>query len=190
MPEPEEPHYTFPDDDLLWDLIKIYFEQISPYSFPLLHKPTFERAVTSGHHLSDHNFGATVLAVCSLASRHSDDPRNYINAMDYEQLIGWKWFRQIRLVRPSFVDTVSLYELQLYCVCIEVLYRVYESSTYCRALACFFILIVHNYRRCLVAFNRVRHTLFPRERCSSCQTRASNSRERIVGSSILVLDRS
>ncbi|KAF8824416.1 hypothetical protein HHX47_DHR8000398 [Lentinula edodes] len=124
VPEPEEPHYTFPDDDLLWDLIKIYFEQISPYSFPLLHKPTFERAVTSGHHLSDHNFGATVLAVCSLASRHSDDPRNYINAMDYEQLIGWKWFRQIRLVRPSFVDTVSLYELQLYCLAFS-----YLSST-------------------------------------------------------------
>ncbi|KAJ3914052.1 fungal-specific transcription factor domain-containing protein [Lentinula edodes] len=122
--KPEEPHYTFPDDDLLWDLIKIYFEQISPYSFPLLHKPTFERAVTSGHHLSDHNFGATVLAVCSLASRHSDDPRNYINAMDYEQLIGWKWFRQIRLVRPSFVDTVSLYELQLYCLAFS-----YLSST-------------------------------------------------------------
>ncbi|KAJ3838064.1 fungal-specific transcription factor domain-containing protein [Lentinula raphanica] len=116
VPEPETPHYTFPEDDLLWDLIKVYFEEVSPFSFPVLHEPTFKRAVSSGLHLVDHNFGATVLAVCALASRHSDDPRNYINPTDYEQLIGWKWFRQIQLLRPSFVDTVTLYELQLYCL--------------------------------------------------------------------------
>ncbi|KAJ3986030.1 fungal-specific transcription factor domain-containing protein [Lentinula detonsa] len=124
VPEPETPLYTFPEENLLWDLIQIYFDQISPFFFPLLHKPTFERAVSSGLHLMDHNFGATVLAVCALASRHSDDSRNYINPTDFEQLLGWKWFRQIRLLRPSFVDTVSLYELQLYCLSFS-----YLSST-------------------------------------------------------------
>ncbi|KAJ4481097.1 fungal-specific transcription factor domain-containing protein [Lentinula aciculospora] len=122
--KPETPSYTFPKDDLLWDLTKIYFDQISPYSFPLLHRPTFERAISSGLHLIDHNFGATVLAVCALASRHSDDPRNHIHDSDFEQLIGWKWFRQIRLFRPRFVDTVTLYELQLYCLTFS-----YLSST-------------------------------------------------------------
>lgn len=117
VPEPPTPTYTFPPNDLLFVLIDIYFREISSYYFPLLHRPTFERSVLAGHHLVDSNFGAVVLAVCALASRHSDDPRNKINPTDYEQLAGWKWFRQIQLVRPSFVDTTSIYELQLYCVC-------------------------------------------------------------------------
>ncbi|KAF9074634.1 fungal-specific transcription factor domain-containing protein [Rhodocollybia butyracea] len=115
-PEPPTPTYTFPPNDLLFVLIDIYFHEISPYYFPLLHRPTFERSVLAGHHLADSNFGAVVLAVCALASRHSDDPRNKINPTDYEQLAGWKWFRQIQLVRPSFVDTTSIHELQLYCL--------------------------------------------------------------------------
>ena len=100
---------------MLFALIDIYFTEISPY-LCLLHQSTFKDAIASGIHLVDPSFGATVLAVCALASRHSDDPRNHINQTDYEQLVGWKWFRQIRLVRPHFVNTTSVYELQLYCV--------------------------------------------------------------------------
>ncbi|KIK54649.1 hypothetical protein GYMLUDRAFT_48563 [Collybiopsis luxurians FD-317 M1] len=124
VPEHQPPVYIFPENDLLLELTNIFFNEISPYSFPLLHRPTFERAVKSGFHLIDQNFGATVLAVCALASRNSNDPRNLINATDCEQLAGWKWFRQIQLVRPSFEVTTSVYELQLYCLATS-----YLSST-------------------------------------------------------------
>ncbi|KAF5392078.1 hypothetical protein D9757_003315 [Collybiopsis confluens] len=116
VPEYKPPVYTFPENDLLRDLIDIFFEEISPYTLPLLHRPTFENAVASGLHLSDQFFGATVLAVCALAARNSNDPRNLIEVTEYEQLAGWKWLRQIQLVRPSFEITTSVYELQLYCL--------------------------------------------------------------------------
>ncbi len=87
---------------------------VSPY-FPLLHRPTFERAVTECLHIRDRDFGATVLAVCALGARNSDDPRLFVE--DTELTAGWQWFRQIRLHRSNALDPASVHELQLYCVC-------------------------------------------------------------------------
>ncbi|KAJ3771292.1 fungal-specific transcription factor domain-containing protein [Lentinula raphanica] len=104
------PAYEFPEIDLLWDFINIYFNKIAPF-FPLLHRPTFENAVVSGLHLLDSEFAAVVLAVCAIAARESDDPRVFRH--DTKVTAGWQWLRQIRLVRPHFVMPTSLYELQL-----------------------------------------------------------------------------
>ncbi|KAJ4482421.1 fungal-specific transcription factor domain-containing protein [Lentinula aciculospora] len=107
------PAYNFPEIDLLWDLLRIYFIEVGPY-IPLLHRPTFEKAVINGRHLLDHNFGAVVLAVCAIAARDSKDPRVF--QQDAKITAGWQWFRQIRLVRPNFVEPTSVHELQLYCL--------------------------------------------------------------------------
>jgi hypothetical protein len=62
------PSQTFPDDDLLQNLIDIYFQRINPLLF-LLHSPTFRASVADREHLCDPHFGAVVLVVCALASR-------------------------------------------------------------------------------------------------------------------------
>ncbi|ESK86699.1 hypothetical protein Moror_10946 [Moniliophthora roreri MCA 2997] len=106
------PDLVFPEEDLLQDLIQKYFICLNPF-FPLLHRPTFERSVADGLHLRDRSFGFTVLAVCAVASRQSNDPRNFCEGTTSEHSLGWKYFRQIPLIRPSFAEPPTLYDLQL-----------------------------------------------------------------------------
>ncbi|KAJ6508088.1 fungal-specific transcription factor domain-containing protein [Mycena vulgaris] len=113
-----EPPVTqiFPPDDLLWDLVEIYFSQLNIYSF-ILHGPTFKQSLVEGLHLRDHRFGAIVLAVCALASKNSPDERVLFSGTPGEISAGWKWFRQIgRPFSGPVVETASLYELQLCCL--------------------------------------------------------------------------
>ncbi|KAF9268427.1 hypothetical protein L218DRAFT_893492 [Marasmius fiardii PR-910] len=111
-PHRKDPPLIFPEDDLLFDLVNIYFTNVNPV-FPLLHRPTFGRSIADGLHLRDRSFGATVLAVCAIGARQSNDPRNLSEGTTSEHSLGWKWFSQIPLVRDSFTDPPSLYDLQL-----------------------------------------------------------------------------
>jgi hypothetical protein len=111
----QTPLYHFPEVDLMVSLIHLFFEHVNPF-FPLLHAPTFQRAVAAGTHLHDSQFGATLLLVCALASRHSVDPRVYVEGYD-SLSSGWKWYEQVQLLRKSLYNIPTLYELQLYCVC-------------------------------------------------------------------------
>ncbi|KAJ3931720.1 MAG: fungal-specific transcription factor domain-containing protein [Lentinula lateritia] len=111
--EPEEPNYVFPEHDLMRQLVSLYFSNVH-YLFPLLHQPTFENHVfVEKLHLSDSCFAATLLAVCSIGSRHSNDPR-VLSDVSQLRSAGWKYFKQIRLSRASFIQPVSLFEVQLY----------------------------------------------------------------------------
>ncbi|KAK7020194.1 Gypsy retrotransposon integrase-like protein 1 [Paramarasmius palmivorus] len=109
-PDPGYP-LVFPDPDLLQDLIRIYFSTINCI-LPLLHRPTFERSVAAGLHFHDRPFAFTVLAVCAIASRQSDDPRNLYDGTDSCHSLGWKWFQQIPLVQLKFTDQPTLYDVQ------------------------------------------------------------------------------
>ncbi|KAJ3783074.1 fungal-specific transcription factor domain-containing protein [Lentinula aff. detonsa] len=114
--EPEEPVYVFPEDDLLRQLVALYFSNVH-YLFPLLHQPTFENHLFKEKlHLTDTCFSATLLAVCAIGSRHSNDPRVLTDESQLRSA-GWKYFKQIRLSRASFVEPVSLFEVQLYALC-------------------------------------------------------------------------
>ncbi|KAJ7123989.1 fungal-specific transcription factor domain-containing protein [Mycena crocata] len=121
----EHPRYFFPDHDLLKRLVKIYFEQINPL-IGILHFPSFHQSLTDGQHYSDPQFGAVVLAVCSMASRYSDDPRVFLDGANSQHSCGWKWFRQVRPIRTSFAPEPSLQQLQL--ICLSVLYLAGSSS--------------------------------------------------------------
>ncbi|KAJ6479244.1 fungal-specific transcription factor domain-containing protein [Mycena vitilis] len=112
----EPPPTFFPDHDLLESLVKIYFEQINPI-LGILHSPSFHQAILDGVHLRDPQFGAVVLLVCALASRHSEDPRIFLDSSNSEHTCGWKWFMQVRPLRSSFSpEQPSLYQLQLLCL--------------------------------------------------------------------------
>ncbi|KIK60190.1 hypothetical protein GYMLUDRAFT_614488 [Collybiopsis luxurians FD-317 M1] len=116
-PEPDYPPYVFPEDDLLHHLIDLYFTKVNPY-YPMLHRPTLEKSLWEGLHLTDRGFGAIILMVCTLGSQYSDDPRTLIEGTNSEHSKGWGYFRQIRLIHSFIqnkIETVlSLYEFQLY----------------------------------------------------------------------------
>jgi hypothetical protein len=106
--------YEFPDNDLMVELFNIYFRYINIF-MPLLHRPTFEKAVANRFHLRNSSFGALVLMVCAVSSRFSNDPRIF-SPGDPELSAGWKWFAQIRMSERNMVATPSLYDIQVRCV--------------------------------------------------------------------------
>ncbi|KDQ52659.1 hypothetical protein JAAARDRAFT_183930 [Jaapia argillacea MUCL 33604] len=106
----------FPENDLLNSLVGIYFRTTN-LMVPLLHYPTFRRCLQEGLHLRDWGFGSTVLGVCAVASRSSDDPRVFLEGTGGAELsAGWKWFSQIELARPPLLNPQTLYDLQMYCL--------------------------------------------------------------------------
>lgn len=118
--------YDFPEPALLHTLGNIYFDRVNPWT-GLLHRPTFFRQVDKGLHHSDRGFGGVVLLVCALGALHSEDPRhlddeggssNGGDAAIQWQSAGWKWASQVDLLRNALSHTPSLYDLQLYAVCI------------------------------------------------------------------------
>ncbi|KAK0210242.1 fungal-specific transcription factor domain-containing protein [Desarmillaria ectypa] len=107
--------YTFPPDDLLTDLIDIFFTK-NDIMLPCLHGPTFRRCVKDKLHLRDEMFGAIVLLVCANASRQSDDPRVLLDGEDSKQSNGWKWFNQVQNTRRSLLVPPTIHDLQFYCL--------------------------------------------------------------------------
>lgn len=93
-------------------LIDLYFNHRNTF-LPLLHRPTFEKAVSERLHLCDEGFGATVLLVCAVGSRYSGDMRvNLEGEIDAHHSSGWKWFVQVQKTQVSSMEWPTLYELQ------------------------------------------------------------------------------
>jgi hypothetical protein len=93
-------------------LVDIYFEDVNPI-IGILHSPSFRQSISDDVHLRNPHFGAVVLAVCSLASRYSDDPRVFVDGVPSEHSCGLRWFKQLRPLSLSFSAEYSLYQLQL-----------------------------------------------------------------------------
>ncbi|KAJ7680622.1 fungal-specific transcription factor domain-containing protein [Mycena polygramma] len=114
VPPPDEaPEYIWPDPDLLTTLVDLYFAQVNPF-WPVLHRPTFDRKVAQRLHLSDRRFGATLLLVCSLGARYSDDPRVLLEGVEKHpsHSAGVKWYRQVTVIPKHLIYKPDLYELQ------------------------------------------------------------------------------
>ena len=105
--------FVFPADDLMHNLIELYFEHCNPF-FPIFHRPTFDKLIADGVYLQDRSFGAVLLSVCALASRYSDDPRVFDE--DKKADTGLQWFSQVQPFIAPFMAIPSLYVIQLYCV--------------------------------------------------------------------------
>ncbi|CAA7260649.1 unnamed protein product [Cyclocybe aegerita] len=117
------PAYTYPPQDLMPSLIDAYFEQIN-YFLPLLHRPTFERGIREDLHISDPMFGATLLQVCALGARYSNDPRVLVDGSAEPRSAGWRWHEQVSPMRKSLFKKTTLYELQML-----TLYVLFASSS-------------------------------------------------------------
>ncbi|KAJ7264499.1 fungal-specific transcription factor domain-containing protein [Mycena haematopus] len=110
--------YTFPPNDLMLRLISLYFSNVNIF-FPVLHRPTFETAFVSHKHLADSGFARTLLLVCALGARYSDDPRVHIPDTHFGTA-GWVWFDQVKL---TVYGQPTLYDLQCYCLAVQFLDR-------------------------------------------------------------------
>ncbi|KAJ7698343.1 fungal-specific transcription factor domain-containing protein [Mycena rosella] len=119
---PPRPSYTFPDDDLMVSLIALYFDSLNVF-LPLLHRPTFETAIATNTHLRDDGFAGTLLLVCALGARYSDDPRIHLPKFTSCGTAGWKWFDQVKLAGNPLLGQPSLYDLQCYCLAVQFLER-------------------------------------------------------------------
>ena len=96
-------------------LIGFYFDHQNIF-YPVFHRPTFEKSVADGLHLSNNVFAEILLVVCAIASRYSDDPRVLPDGVTSALARGWKWFCQVNLVKDSMLDSSTTEDLQFYCV--------------------------------------------------------------------------
>ena len=115
------PRFRFPDRDLIETLVDIYFSEFNIY-MPLLHRPTFLDKLRKGQHLGDAGFGCTVLLVCAVGARFSDDPRVLLKDPDEDEQrsrhsAGWDWFCQVQDYKALFTFApATLADLQMICV--------------------------------------------------------------------------
>ncbi|KAH0588919.1 Transcriptional activator protein acu-15 [Termitomyces sp. J132] len=109
--------YEFPDEELLYELVGLYFEHVNSH-FPLLHQPTFEKALREGLHHVDCHFGSTVLGVCAVGSRYTNNRKVFLDGIESELTAGWKWYSQIRQCWRSTARIPSLYSVQSTCLAI------------------------------------------------------------------------
>ncbi|KAF7376438.1 hypothetical protein MSAN_00059400 [Mycena sanguinolenta] len=123
------PQYSFPDDDLLLDLVDKYFVKVNPF-WPVLHRPTFDRKVADKLHLRDHKFASTLLMACSLGARHSSDPRVFLDGVGDHRphSAGWKWHSQVRVIPKYWIYKPDLYELQTVALSTVFLQAIFPTS--------------------------------------------------------------
>ena len=107
--------HQYPPSDLMESLIDLYFEH-SNLVFPLLHRPTFDKARSDGLQFSDDSFSSVLLLVCAVGSRWSTDSRVKLDETPMWSSAGWKYFRQVRMARKSFLVPPSLYDVQIFAV--------------------------------------------------------------------------
>ncbi|KAG6898174.1 hypothetical protein C0992_004161 [Termitomyces sp. T32_za158] len=110
--EEETVIYEFPDAELLHELVGLYFECVNSH-FPLLHRPTFEKALRDGLHYTNPHFGSTVLGVCAVASRYTNNQKVFLEGIESDLTAGWKWYSQIRQCWRSTAKIPSLYSLAI-----------------------------------------------------------------------------
>jgi len=84
----------FPPADLMEKLITLYFNKTN-ICYPLLHRATFDDSISRGLHLADHQFGNTVLLVCALGSKFTEDLPVALDGNSSKKSAGSRWFEQV-----------------------------------------------------------------------------------------------
>ncbi|KAH9478723.1 putative transcriptional regulatory protein [Psilocybe cubensis] len=107
--------YVFPDDDLLQELVALYFEKTNTL-IPVLHRPSFMKLLSVGQHRWDPSFGMIVLLVCAIGARYSRDPRVAVPDDDSGLSAGWQYFSQVPVHRKMMLFRTTIHDLQYYCL--------------------------------------------------------------------------
>lgn len=112
-----DPPYIYPDTDLIDSLVSLYFGRVN-ILIPILHRPTFMKSLSLRQHLWDSLFGMTVLLVCALGSKYSQDSRvTMLNDPSNSGMsAGWHYFTQVQVYRRRMLYQSTTYDLQYYAV--------------------------------------------------------------------------
>ncbi|KAF8193850.1 fungal-specific transcription factor domain-containing protein [Mycena galopus ATCC 62051] len=105
-------HLSFPDSSLIRCLISLYFENFNLF-VPVLHRPTFEDALTRRLHTHQEDFASTLLLVCALGILYLTDPGMSDQA---RHNLAWGWYDQVQLCGHSLSRQPTTYDLQAYCL--------------------------------------------------------------------------
>lgn len=116
MLKPPPVRFEYPDVDLMQHLVGCFFDNLNVI-LPLLHRPSFMRSIEEGLHQVDYNFGATVMLVCAIGCRYTEDPRVVHKITTSTSCTAWKLFNQIHQLEKLCYLPHSLYEAQIYPVC-------------------------------------------------------------------------
>ena len=111
--KPSPVHFEYPDMDLMQHLVNCYFDNLN-IILPLLHRPSFVRSIEEGLHQVNYDFGATVLLVCAIGCRYTEDPRVVHEITTSTSCTAWKFFNQITKLKKLHYRPHSLYEAQTY----------------------------------------------------------------------------
>ncbi|KAJ6510508.1 fungal-specific transcription factor domain-containing protein [Mycena sanguinolenta] len=114
-PEEVFPPLIFPPPDLLRSLVDIFFARVNIILL-LIHQPSFEKDLASGLHLVSYQFGSTVLGVCALAAKYSDDPRVMLEGTNSALSAGWKYLCQLQPAQKPLTRCFTLHEAQTLCL--------------------------------------------------------------------------
>lgn len=117
-----QPGYIYPEDGLLQTLVSLYFDKMNTI-FPLLHQPTFLQSLSQNQHRWDPAFGMTVLLVCAIGSRYTNDPRVTVPDDKHGLSSGWPYFSQVQIYRNPLLLNSTIYDLQYFVVCIFSAFR-------------------------------------------------------------------
>lgn len=105
--------FEFPERDLMLHLVDCYFDNFD-LVLPLLHRPSFMRSIAEGFHELDQGFGATVLLVCAIGCRYTDDPRVVHELSSSTSCTAWSLYNQVNRIRKQPYLPHSLHEIQIY----------------------------------------------------------------------------
>ncbi|KAJ7747130.1 fungal-specific transcription factor domain-containing protein [Mycena maculata] len=112
------PHYVFPEEDLMVNLVTLYFSNVNAF-IPLLHRPTFWECIKVGLYMRHNGCASILLLICAVGSLYLTDPG--LSGEDRESL-GWKYYNQVELCGHTLRQQPTLYDLQVYCLAAEFLH--------------------------------------------------------------------
>ena len=110
--------FPLPPADLSAKLILAYFAHVNEL-MPILHRPSFERALAAGMLETDASFRRLVLMVFALGARFHKDPRIPVsplvaaaNPAQREHAAGFEMFRAATGDMASHLTTATLFDIQ------------------------------------------------------------------------------
>ncbi|KAG8879625.1 hypothetical protein FRB97_001320 [Tulasnella sp. 331] len=106
----------FPPSELMRTLVDRCFSDVMTF-MPILHKPSFEKALAEEKHRKDLDFARLLLIVCSVGSRFCHDPRVCLTSPEGEiewSSAGWVYFAQVYQTKSKpLLVTAKLIDLQI-----------------------------------------------------------------------------
>ncbi|KAH6913513.1 fungal-specific transcription factor domain-containing protein [Coprinopsis sp. MPI-PUGE-AT-0042] len=156
--------WNTPSVPLMDSLLSLYFEHYNIF-MPLIHRPTLERELREGLHRENEAFATTVLLMCALGSRYSDDPGVLLGEEDMERYLS-----KLRNSQPMSSEGVAAQDEEIrrarehWCTSVEHSrgWKYFEQAWDARgSLAVILFPSLYDVQASVLSVAFLRHTSFP-----------------------------